>query len=59
VIGPERVFESGVSGAWVDQVGEAELADISEALHGIRVEQFEGEGLDTDVIPERVSDYFD
>jgi hypothetical protein len=51
VIGAEGVLKARVGRAGVDEVGEAELADIAQALHGIRVEQPQGERLDTDVVP--------
>ena len=59
VIGAEGVLEAGMGRARVDQVGEAELPDVAQALHGIRVEQSQRERLDTDVIPERIPDDLD
>jgi hypothetical protein len=54
MVGAECVLEAGVGGPGVDEVGEAELPDVAQALHGIRVEQSQRERLDTDVIPERI-----
>jgi hypothetical protein len=35
----ERVLEARVRRARIDEVGEPELPDVAQALHGIRVEQ--------------------
>ena len=59
MIGAEGVLEAGVGGPGVDEVGEAKLSDVAQALHGIRVEQSQRERLDTDVIPKRIPDDLD
>jgi len=58
VICAECVFEARVAGAGVDEVGEAELSDVSQTLERAGVDQSEGEWIDADVVPERVTDDF-
>src|SRR5438067_10139087 len=56
VVGAERVFESRVGCARIDQKSVTELADVAESLHRRRVDESESLGLEADVVPERVAD---
>jgi len=55
----ERVLEAAVGGAGVDEEGVAELADVTEPLHGRGVDHRERFGVEPDVVPERVADDFE
>jgi hypothetical protein len=55
VISPQRVLESRVCGAWIYQVRPAKLADVSQPLKDLGVDELEGEIVDADVVPERVA----
>ena len=55
VIGAERVLEARVRGAGIDEIREAELPDVSQALKNRRVDELQGERVDTNVVPERVA----
>jgi len=52
------MLEARVRGAGIDEEGETELADVAESLKGRRVDQLEGERVETDVVPEWVADDF-
>ncbi len=56
VIGAEGVFEAGVGGAWIDQKGVAQLADVPESLHRERIEQSQRGVVERDIVPERIAD---
>ena len=54
----EGVLEARVAGARVNEIREAELADVSKPLERACVDQSQGEWIDADVVPERVADDF-
>jgi hypothetical protein len=58
VIGAKRVLEPGVSGARVHQEREAELAYVAQPLERWRVDQLGRQGVEPDVVPERIADDF-
>jgi hypothetical protein len=58
VVCAECVLEARVAGAGVDEVGEAELPDVSQTLERAGVDQSQGEWVDADVVPEWVTDDF-
>jgi len=58
VIGADRVLEAGVRGAGINEIRQAELADISEPLKNIRVDEPESQLIDPDIIPQRVAQDF-
>ncbi len=53
---PERVLEAGVVRAGVDEIGEAELPDLAEALEERRVQEREQRRLNLDIAVDRVAD---
>src|SRR5204863_8907645 len=55
VVWAQRVLEAAVSGARIDEEGMAQLAHVAEALHGGRVDNRDGLGVEPDVVPERVA----
>ena len=55
VIGAERVLETGVGGAGIDQEGVPQLAHVPEPLHRGRIDDRECSGVKADVVPERVA----
>jgi hypothetical protein len=42
MVGAERVLESRVGGAGIDEVGPSELADVPESLKDFGVDEVEG-----------------
>jgi hypothetical protein len=58
MIGAERVLETAVSGAGVDQEGVAHLTDIPKTLDGGGIESQESGVVYPDVVPEGVADDF-
>jgi hypothetical protein len=59
VISAERVLESRMCGAGIDEKRQAELADISQALKDIRVDKLECQLIDTDIVPEWIPQYLE
>ena len=55
VVGSERVLESRVGGAGVDEVSPSQLADVPEPLKDFGVEEIESELVDANVIPDGVA----
>ena len=55
MVGAERVLEPRVSGAGVDEVRQPELPNVPEPLENGRVDELQGERVDTDVVPQRIS----
>ena len=58
-MGTERVLEPRVRRARIDEVSPPELADISQALEHFGVDEVERELVDTNVVPDRVAQYFE
>jgi len=56
MIRSQRVLETGVSGSGIDQEAMPDLADVPKTLNGGRVEREKCRTVDTDVIPEWISD---
>ena len=54
----ERVLESRMGGAGIDEKSEPELANVSEPLKRRRVDQLEAQRIESDVVPEGVPDDF-
>ncbi len=56
MIRAERMLEPGVGGAGIDEEGEADLADVAQALERRRVEREQRRPVQADVVPEGVAD---
>ena len=56
VIGAERVLETGMGGAGIDEEGVTDLADVAESLDRRRVEREQRRPVEADVVPEGVAD---
>src|SRR5687767_3370551 len=55
MIGSEGVLEARVRRTRIDQVGEPELPDESQALKDVGIDEPESELIDADIVPERVA----
>src|SRR5436309_7936471 len=55
VMGAERVLESGVGCARVDEVRPTELADVPQALKDVGVDELERQLVDSNVVPDGVA----
>jgi len=55
----ERVLEARVGGAGVDEVREPELPHVSQPLENGRVDELQGQRVDTNVVPQRIPDDHD
>ncbi|MNC97019.1 hypothetical protein D3C83_145460 [compost metagenome] len=56
MIRAKRVLEAGVTGARIYEKGQAQLPHVPQPLERRRVDEAQREGLDPDVVPERVAD---
>ena len=56
VVDPERVVESGVRGAGVDEVRQPQLPDVAKPLEGRGVDDGCGYGIQADRVPHRITD---
>jgi len=54
----ERVLKPRVRGAWVNEKCVTELPDVPQTLEGRCIDDRERLGLEADVVPERVANYF-
>src|SRR5258708_24393840 len=59
VVGAERVLEASMRGAGIDEEGVAQLAHVTQALDGGRIDQLQRVALDPDVVPQEVADDFE
>ena len=55
VIRAQRMLESGMGGAGIDEEGMAELADVAKPLHRCGVQHGQRRRVEADVVPERVA----
>jgi hypothetical protein len=55
---PERVFEPRMRGAGIDEKGQPQLPHIPQALHHGRFEERQRQGVEADVVPERIAQNF-
>src|SRR2546423_2688649 len=51
----ERVLESRMGRAGVDEIGPAQLSNVTQALKDFGIDELEGELVDSDVVPDRVA----
>ena len=59
VVRAERVLETGVGGAGIDEKGVPYLAHIAQPLDGGGIEEKNGGPVEPNVVPERITDNFE
>jgi hypothetical protein len=57
MIHAQGMVEASVRGPWIDQVSQSELADVTKALEGRRIDDADRRGIESDGVPDWIPDH--